>query len=180
MLADNWISCRWMNFAHKLRNNVSVLKRAVRASLSEIVGDVKQLHSSRSSAGHSSKLLRSSTCWRWFHLVLHQSKGWHLRTRRHSRPACAIACGAARSIGTISTSIDGQLGQTANHKSTACEMYGAELGNSDRSLWKMQNGYALPSLDGLTKIDASLKTLSEAGRDHLRSKLKMASSEIHR
>jgi hypothetical protein len=50
---------------------------------------------------------------------------------------------------------------------------GALLGNTDRRLWQMVNGYALPSAVGLKEIDEKLKALDEPGRDRLRQALQI-------
>jgi hypothetical protein len=63
-------------------------------------------------------------------------------------PACAIACGA----GTI---------------------YRKALGNGDGRLWRMRNGYALASLQGLEEISLRLSTASEGERDQLRQRLRI-------
>ena len=47
------------------------------------------------------------------------------------------------------------------------------LGNSGNKLWKMQNGYALPSASGLKAISQQLSVADEAERDELRQALRI-------
>ncbi|OYW18469.1 MAG: hypothetical protein B7Z55_10580 [Planctomycetales bacterium 12-60-4] len=47
------------------------------------------------------------------------------------------------------------------------------MGNSNGRLWKMKNGYALPTAEGLKEVDSKLGAMSDAELDALRSKLKI-------
>ena len=88
-------------------------------------------------------------------------------------PACAIACGAGTIYRNYFVNLDGQTGQTANKQIDCLADLGAALGNCNGKLWKMQNGYALPSFEGLEEVHARLSSMSEAQLDELRSLLRV-------
>jgi len=50
---------------------------------------------------------------------------------------------------------------------------GEALGNTNDRLWKMCNGYALPSKSGLQEVTSTLKSMSESAIDALRAKLRI-------
>ena len=88
-------------------------------------------------------------------------------------PACAIACGAGTIYRNYFVPLDGQIGQTANKQVDCLAEIGEALGNAGGRLWKMKNGYALPTAEGLKEIDSKLGAMSDAELDSLRSKLKI-------
>jgi hypothetical protein len=69
--------------------------------------------------------------------------------------------------------LDGQIGQTANKQVDCLAEVGEALGNANDRLWKMKNGYALATAEGLKEIDSKLGAMSVAELDVLRSKLKI-------
>lgn len=96
-------------------------------------------------------------------------------------PACAIAAGAGTIWRNYLVPVGDQIGQTA-----LCQLDGlADLGKAlahdmgvpQDSLWRMQNGYALPGHASLARIEAHLATLPEVGRDRLRGLLRVG---VHR
>ena len=50
---------------------------------------------------------------------------------------------------------------------------GKALGNTNSRLWKMRNGYALPSQSGLQEVTSTLGRMSESAMDELRVKLQI-------
>ena len=92
-------------------------------------------------------------------------------------PACAIAAGAATIYRNYFAPVAGQTGQTAKVQIDAASelrqaMAGA-IGVAPQDLWTMQNGYALPSADGLRLASAYLRSLTEPEREALKGTLRI-------
>jgi len=83
-------------------------------------------------------------------------------------PACAIACGAGTIWRNYFVKVDGKLGQSENRQIDTMKDMGIALGNEDGSLWEMQNGYLLPSEEGLERINTRLSQSNVASRDALK------------
>jgi hypothetical protein len=92
---------------------------------------------------------------------------------RTQGPACAIACGAGTIYRNYLVPVNGQIGQTATNQIDCLADIGAALGNQDSRLWKMENGYALPSQSGLAEISQRLLSANEKQLDELRSLLRI-------
>ena len=92
---------------------------------------------------------------------------------RTQGPACAIACGAGTIYRNYFAEVNGKIGQTAFNQIDCLKDMGDALGNADKSLWEMKNGYALASRNGLQKIRDQLNSISEEGRDALRETLRI-------
>ncbi len=88
-------------------------------------------------------------------------------------PACAIAGGAGTIFRNYFVAVNDRMGQSEDVQIDCLAGIGELLGNADQRLWKMSNGYALPSADGLVEIDKLLGTLDEAARDRLRQSLRI-------
>ncbi|MCS6851189.1 MAG: hypothetical protein NZ700_08485 [Gemmataceae bacterium] len=88
-------------------------------------------------------------------------------------PACAIAAGAGTIYRNYFVVVNGQVGQSADNQIDCLAGVGAVLGNTDSRLWRMANGYALPSAEGLREIDDRLKAMDESERDRLRQALQI-------
>ena len=90
-------------------------------------------------------------------------------------PACAIAAGAATVYRNYFAPVGDALGQTAARQLDALAPLGAalagHLGRPVSSLWRMRNGYALGTPEGLDAIAALLRSAGESGRDALRAEL---------
>ena len=69
--------------------------------------------------------------------------------------------------------LNGQIGQTASKQVDCLAEIGKALGNANSRLWKMENGYALPTADGLKEVDSKLSSMMEGDLDELRSQLKI-------
>ena len=88
-------------------------------------------------------------------------------------PACAIACGAGTIYRNYFSDVGDQVGQTADKQIDCSADLGAELGNTDQRLWKMQNGYLTPTHDGLAVITQAIRSSSEADRGKLLGHLRI-------
>ena len=96
-------------------------------------------------------------------------------------PACAIAAGAATIFRNFFVPVNGGRGQTAERQLDGLADLGVALSEAldtpvDR-LWRMRNGYALPTRSGLGAIARHLETLQDDQLDVLREKLRIG---VHR
>jgi hypothetical protein len=88
-------------------------------------------------------------------------------------PACAIAAGAGTIYRNYFVEVQGEMGQTADRQIDCLQGMGEALGNHNERLWRMRNGYALPSESGLAHVAQQLATKGEADIDRLRSLLRI-------
>jgi hypothetical protein len=92
-------------------------------------------------------------------------------------PACAIAAGAATIYRNYFVPVGGDDGQTAHRQIDCLADVGVALGNEGGRLWRMRNGYALATADGLAVVRERLAAVGTAGRDALRDRLRVG---VHR
>ena len=88
-------------------------------------------------------------------------------------PTCAIAAGAGTIYRNYFANVRGQIGQSASQQIDCLADLGTALGNSEQRLWKMINGYALASHEGLIEINQRLAAASEDDLDQLRQRLRI-------
>ena len=93
-------------------------------------------------------------------------------------PACAIAAGAATIWRNYFAPVGGGHGQTAERQIDTLAGLGAalagQLGRPLHTLWRMRNGYALATADGLRAIGQALRAAPEARLQALRAELAVA------
>ena len=142
--------------------------------LSEVVGDVQQLHRDPANAG---ALFQVASQFNLLEMVAPSytpEDGIGIYEHDATQgPACAIACGAGTIYRNYFAEVNGQVGQTADNQIDCLSGLGDALGNPDERLWTMQNGYALASGDGLREITDRLLAASESECDDLRKKLRV-------
>ena len=88
-------------------------------------------------------------------------------------PACAIAAGAGTIYRNYFVDINGRIGQTADNQIDCLSGIAKLLDNSKQRLWKIVNGYALPSAEGLEEINRKLESMDEAALDTVRQALQI-------
>lgn len=88
-------------------------------------------------------------------------------------PACAMACGAGTIYRNYFVPVNGQVGQTRDNQIDCLADIGNALDNTNNRLWKMQNGYALATRDGLKEITRRLDASSARELDELRARLRI-------
>ncbi len=69
--------------------------------------------------------------------------------------------------------MNGSIGQSADNQIDCLRDIGTLLGNTDQRLWRMLNGYVLPSANGLREIRQAITSLDDEGRDRLRAALRI-------
>jgi hypothetical protein len=144
--------------------------------VSVVEGDVRQMHQSPANAG---ALFQVASQFNLLEMVSPEITPEHGVTRyQHDRtqgPACAIAAGAATIYRNYFAPVGGSHGQTMDRQFDGLADLGAALSRAlkqpVKTLWKMQNGYALCTRSGLDAIAKHLRTLDSQQLDILRGKL---------
>ncbi len=92
---------------------------------------------------------------------------------RTQGPICAMAAGAGTIYRNYFVEVDGEKGQSRDRQIDCLTDIGRMLDNSDERLWRMRNGYAMVSEEGLHEIDARLGAMDEEEIDALREALRV-------
>lgn len=159
----------------ELRDRVNHSKcHSGKISVREIVANVQQLHIDESNAG---ALFQVASQFNLLEMVSPDVKPEHGVGRyEHDQtqgPACAIVAGAGTIYRNYFVKVNGELGQTSENQIDCLADIGAKLGNSDNHLWKMRNGYAFASKEGLIEITNKIKSSTESEIDELRKLLRI-------
>ena len=144
-----------------------------RLTLGIVEGDVRQMHSYPSNAGALFQVASQ------FNLLEMAGPGISPEdgvTRYEDDPtqgpACALAAGAGTIWRNYFVTVAGGVGQTRDRQLDGLADLGralsAALGVPEASIWRMQNGYALPSAESLARIGRHLHAQTEHERDRLR------------
>ncbi|MDY0207811.1 MAG: hypothetical protein RBR82_14490 [Pseudomonas sp.] len=88
-------------------------------------------------------------------------------------PACAIAAGAATIYRNYFVDVHGQQGQSSTVQLDGIADLGTALGNTNNTLWQMQNGYVMASEQGLAQIQQHLSSISYEQREQLKGLLRI-------
>lgn len=143
-------------------------------SVREVVADVQALHADASCAGSLFQVASQFNLLEMVSPDVTPEHGVGIYENDHTQgPACAIAAGAGTIYRNYFAPVNGQIGQSASDQIDCLAELGRELGNSDRRLWQMRNGYALASRSGLLEISNRVKALPENERDQLRKLLRI-------
>lgn len=139
-----------------------------------IVGDAGALHADTTHAG---ALFQVASQFNLLEMVSPDFTPERGVTRyaddRTQGPACAIAAGPATVYRNYFAPVRDQIGQTAEQQIDCLRDVHAVLSPDGAPLWKMRNGYALCSEQGITRINEHLSALDESGLDAIRSKLRI-------
>ena len=162
----------------ELRHSVASLPAATLGSLSvsERVADVQALHCDPTNAGSLFQVASQFNLLEMISPDVSPEQGISIyQYDRTQGPACAIACGAGTIYRNYFVEVAGEIqaGQTRTRQLDMLADVGNALGNIDAKLWRMQNGYMLPSREGLQAIDSHLSRCSEAQLDELRALLRI-------
>ncbi|QDT50884.1 hypothetical protein Pan258_49660 [Symmachiella dynata] len=159
----------------ELRSRVqSVPQSPAGLKVSEVLGDVQELHQE---PAHAGALFQVASQFNLLEMVGPSATPEYgvgiYENDRTQGPACAIACGAGTIYRNYFAEVNGRTGQTSENQIDCLEDLGLALGNTENQLWTMRNGYALASEKGLQEISARLTACSEAERDALRQRLRI-------
>lgn len=150
--------------------------RGERSSLSVLVADVGALHADPAYEGALFQVASQFNLLEMAseHVTPEQGVARYARDFTQG-PACAIAAGAGTIYRNYLVPVAGGIGQTGERQLDALAGVGAGLseliGLPVEGLWRMQNGYALCTREGLAAIDALLDGAGEDLLDGLRRRL---------
>jgi len=145
-----------------------------RLQLSEVIGNVQSLHNQSENAG---TLFQVASQFKLLEMVgpaVTPDDGIGIyENDRTQGPACAIAAGTGTIYRNYFARVNARVGQSATDQIDCLQDIGAALGNQNNRLWRMRNGYALPSDGGLREIHDRLLAMSESEHDDLRQRLQI-------
>ena len=145
-----------------------------RLTLEEVVADVQALHLSAEAEGALFQVASQFNLLEMISPSVTPEQGITSYIDDATQgPACAIAAGAGTLYRNYFAPVNGRIGQSADNQIDCLADLGEALGNTDFRLWRMQNGYALPSEEGLSEVDKRLQEASDAERDRLRGKIRV-------
>lgn len=143
-------------------------------SVREVVADVQQLHAT---PAHANALFQVASQFNLLEMVspdVTPERGVGIYEHdRTQGPACAIAAGAGTIYRNYFAPVNGMIGQSTRNQIDCLGAVGELLGNHGERLWRMVNGYVLPSAHGLAEIDRAIAALDESGRDRIRQALQI-------
>lgn len=158
----------------KLRTKLFENKLKGKIKVSEIVANVQDLHRD---LNNKNALFQAASQFNLLEMVgpnITPEKGVDIYERDFTQgPACAIACGAGTIYRNYFAKVNGKVGQTFENQIDCLSNVGEELSNEDLLLWKMSNGYALLSQEGLLNVNKQLGKLNKEKREYLKGKLKV-------
>jgi len=143
-------------------------------SVREVIADVQQLHIEKSNASSLFQVASQFNLLEMVspHVTPEQGIGGYEYDQTQG-PACAIAAGAGTIYRNYFVDVNGEIGQTSNNQIDCLADIGAALGNDDKHLWEMRNGYALATEQGLLEITYKIKSLTEPEIDDIRKLLRI-------
>lgn len=142
--------------------------------LSKLTGDVRAMHADPANQGALFQVASQFNLLEMIGPEVTPEDGVSRYAGDHTQgPACAVAAGAATIWRNYFAPVNGESGQTATRQIDALADLGAALGNDSERLWRMRNGYALCTADGLAEIAARLAATSAAQVDALRDQLRI-------
>ena len=159
-----------------LRSRVAALppREPAKLRLSCVQGDVRRMHPSYPGA-----LFQVASQFNLLEMVSYSVTPEDGVTGYAGDPtqgqACAIACGAGTIYRNYFAPTNGKIGQTHNNQLDGSrelgELLAQKMGVEARNLWRMSNGYLMPSRESLVAISNFLAAADEATLDELRNKL---------
>jgi len=145
-----------------------------RTSVRELVADVRALHADTAMAGSLFQVASQFNLLEMVSPDVTPEEGVGIYDDDFTQgPACAVAAGAGTIYRNYFAPVNGRIGQSADNQIDCLADLGAALGNSGNCLWRMRNGYALATQDGLDRISKRLRASSEHERDGLRQLMRI-------
>ncbi len=159
----------------QLRQRVSHIKRDLAPiSVRNVVGNVQHLHLNRANENAVFQVASQFNLLEMTSPRVTPECGVGIYEHDFTQgPACAIAAGAGTIYRNYFVDINGRIGQTADNQIDCLSGIAKLLDNSKQRLWKMANGYALPSAEGLEEINRKLESMDEAALDTVRQALQI-------
>lgn len=166
----------------ELRVKAKGIHRERKSRLSIVRGDVRALHGVADNRG---ALFQVASQFNMLEMVGPDVTPEDGVTRyaydRTQGPACAIAAGAATIYRNYLVPVAEGVGQTSDRQIDGLADLGRELAQRLNlgidELWRMQNGYALPTASGLKALSSFFESLDDDERDALRGLLRVGLHE---
>jgi hypothetical protein len=154
------------------RTNIEIYSEKLK--IEEVVGNVQSMHQDSKNNG---AIFQAASQFNLLEMVgphISPERGVGIYENDYTQgPACAIACGAGTIYRNYFVQVNGQIGQSRENQIDCLDEIGRELENSKLHLWEMNNGYALPSIEGLSLATKLIQSKSSDEYDTLKSKLKV-------
>jgi len=154
------------------RTNIEIYSEKLK--IEEVVGNVQSMHQDSKNNG---AIFQAASQFNLLEMVgphISPERGVGIYENDYTQgPACAIACGAGTIYRNYFIQVNGQIGQSRENQIDCLDEIGRELENSKLHLWEMNNGYALPSIEGLSLATKLIQSKSSDEYDTLKSKLKV-------
>lgn len=159
----------------ELRARTAGLPSLGRSQVSVAQGDVRKLHAAPDHAGALFQVASQFNLLEMVHPDVSPEDGvTRYELDPTQGPACAIAAGAATIFRNYLVRFpDGTIGQTRERQIDCLRDMGEALGNGSGNLWRMKNGYALFTQDGLSRVDRQLAAATDDEVDALRCLLRI-------
>ena len=139
-----------------------------------MVGNVREFHCLQE---NSNALFQAASQFNLLEMVSPEiipEKGVGIYENDHTQgPSCAISCGAGTIFRNYFVTINEKIGQTRNNQVDCLNEIGKFLKNEELNLWKMRNGYAFPTEEGLNYINSKISKMDFNERENLKSLLKV-------
>lgn len=153
------------------------MKSVIRSSplrVVEEVADIQELHATHSNSGALFQVASQFNLLEMVSPDMTPEHGLGIYQNDFTQgPACAIAAGAGTIYRNYFAPTNGMIGQSESNQIDCLAEVGRALGNRNRQLWEMRNGYALASASGLQEISKRIQTSTPDQLDELRGQLKV-------
>ena len=155
----------------QLRSNLPT-DNELKIRVSELIGDVRTLHQDVANKDAVFQVASQFNCLEMAspHVTPEAGVGIYENDKTQG-PACSICAGAGTIFRNYFANVNGSTGQTQNNQIDCLAETGLHFENGQRKLWKMRNGYCLPTSAGLIEIENRLSNCDEAKLDEIRAKL---------
>ena len=157
-----------------LQNQINIKDFEGKIQVNEMVGNVREFHCLQ---GNSNALFQAASQFNLLEMVSPEiipEKGVGIYENDYTQgPSCAISCGAGTIFRNYFVTINERIGQTRNNQVDCLNEIGKFLKNEELNLWKMRNGYAFPTEEGLNYINSKISKMDFDERENLKSLLKV-------
>ncbi|MCP5538358.1 MAG: hypothetical protein H7A51_19255 [Akkermansiaceae bacterium] len=157
-----------------LRKRIESIATNSPLRVTEDVANVQELHANPANSGALFQVASQFNLLEMVSPAVTPEQGVGIYENDYTQgPACAIAAGAGTIYRNYFAKTNGEIGQSASNQIDCLADLGKALQNTDERLWKMRNGYALASADGLDEISRRLQESTKDELDKLRGHLKV-------
>ena len=159
----------------ELRGRTAHLAPSARTRVGIVQGDVRKLHAEPAHAGALFQVASQFNLLEMVHPDVSPVDGVARYERDATQgPACAIAAGAATIFRNYLVRFpDGTIGQTRDRQIDCLRDLGDALAPPGGRPWRMKNGYALFTAEGLARVDRELAAAGDDALERLRGLLRI-------